>query len=431
MGLTWLGCHNPAMRIFLVSFVAVLLAVTLAAQTPGFTSLHSFTGHDGGDPVGKLVVGSDGSLYGVTFRGGSVGSANGVVFQLTPSTSGWTESTIYSFDTTLPSDYYEPSGLVIGNGGSMYVSVGGGGPGRGGAILQLAPPASPGDAWTATPVHNFPRNEGTPWGVPIVLPNGRIYGVLEGGQVYILKPPASPGGHWSESSFSAFGVAMDDTGVISRGGSLYAVTGYPNGGPPGGCGAVYQATPPVDSGATWTVTAIYTFAGAPTDGCTSYGSLAADSKGNLYGVTAYGGSGTGCKDQFTWMPGCGTVFELQPPAAPGGSWTERVLYNFTGTDGDGAYPFGGLAVSPNGTLYGTTNAGGNVPAMTAGYGTVFQLTPPGSSGGAWTENVLHRFNGTDGSVPAQALTLATGPVLYGTTLQGGVSNDGTVFMVVP
>ncbi len=202
-------------------------------------------------------------------------------------------------------------------------------------------------------------------------------------------------------------------------------------GPPGGCGAVYQMTPPVGGGTAWTVTTIYSFAGAPTDGCTSYGSLSADSKGNLYGVTAYGGSGTGCKDQFTWMPGCGTVFELQPPTAPGGSWTETVLYNFTGIDGDGAYPTGGLTLSPNGTLYGATSAGGNVPANNVGYGTVFQLISPTPSGGAWTEHVLHRFNGTDGSVPAVALTLAAGPVLYGTTFQGGTSNEGTVFMLVP
>jgi hypothetical protein len=419
------------MRLFLLSLVAALSAVILAAQTPGFTSLHSFTEHDGAEPVGKLIVGGDGSLYGATARGGSVGSANGVVFQLTPSASGWTESTIYSFDTTLPSDYYEPSGLVIGNDGSMFVSVGGGGPGRGGAILQLMPPVAPGDAWTTTAVHNFPAKEGTPWGVPIALPNGNMYGVLMGGEVYILKPPASPGGHWSENSFSAFGVALDDTGVILSGGSLYAITGYPNGGPPGGCGAVYQMTPPVGGGTAWTVTTIYSFAGAPTDGCTSYGSLSADSKGNLYGVTAYGGSGTGCKDQFTWMPGCGTVFELQPPTAPGGSWTETVLYNFTGIDGDGAYPTGGLTLSPNGALYGATSAGGNVPANNVGYGTVFQLISPTPSGGAWTEHVLHRFNGTDGSVPAVALTLAAGPVLYGTTFQGGTSNEGTVFMLVP
>ena len=43
----------------------------------------------------------------------------------------------------------------------------------------------------------------------------------------------------------------------------------------------------------------------------------------LYGTTNYGGT-TSC------YLGCGTVFSLTPPASPGGSWTEAVLYSFQG-----------------------------------------------------------------------------------------------------
>jgi len=35
-------------------------------------------------------------------------------------------------------------------------------------------------------------------------------------------------------------------------------------------------------------------------------------------------------------PGCGTVFQLTPPAAPDATWTETVLYSFSGDNGDGA-----------------------------------------------------------------------------------------------
>jgi uncharacterized repeat protein (TIGR03803 family) len=91
--------------------------------------------------------------------------------------------------------------------------------------------------------------------------------------------------------------------------------------------------------------------------------------GSLFGTTEYGGSaasGSACVS--FGASGCGTVFELKPPAAPGGAWTETVLHSFTGKDGDGAVPQANLTVGPAGVLYGTTWSGG-----TAGFGTVFSI----------------------------------------------------------
>ena len=57
---------------------------------------YMFTGgSDGGNPLGVVIQGSDGSLYGTTLYGGAYGS--GTVYQLTPSGSGWTETTIHDF----------------------------------------------------------------------------------------------------------------------------------------------------------------------------------------------------------------------------------------------------------------------------------------------------------------------------------------------
>jgi len=81
--------------------------------------------------------------------------------------------------------------------------------------------------------------------------------------------------------------------------------------------------------------------------------------GVLYGTTSGGGSA-----------GCGTVFKLAPPTAPGGTWTETILHSFTDQNGDGATPVAALALSSTGVLYGTTSAGG-----TAGKGTVFAIVP--------------------------------------------------------
>ena len=98
-----------------------------------------------------------------------------------------------------------------------------------------------------------------------------------------------------------------------------------------------------------------------------------------------------------------------------------MLHDFNDIETDGATPLDGLIQDAAGNLYGSTNHGGQ-----NNYGTVFMLTAGG------TETLLHSFLGplTDGSYPGggggKLLRDATGN-LYGTTLQGGAFNSGTVF----
>jgi hypothetical protein len=218
-------------------------------------------------------------------------------------------------------------------------------------------------------------------------------------------------------------------GVISAGGSLYGTTQFTG----LGCGAVYELSPPAMAGGAWTGTAIYNFDNG--GGCQSLAPVTVAPGGVLYGTTYNGGSGTGC-------PGigeCGTVFQLTPPAAAGGAWTETVIYSFTGLNGDGASPAAGVVLGKNGVLYGTTTYGGSAtsgchdPNTGAnGCGTVFELTPPAMPGGAWTETILHSFTGQngEGSIPGP-LTLGPTGVLYGSTLTGGTAGKGTIFAVEP
>jgi hypothetical protein len=139
---------------------------------------------------------------------------------------------------------------------------------------------------------------------------------------------------------------------------------------------------------------------------------------------------------------CGTVFQLTPPTAPGGTWAESILYSFTGSNGDGVAPVAGVVVGKSGALYGTTQWGGNAtsdsacPAsyfVVAGCGIIFELKPPSAPGGTWTETVLHSFSGQngDGATPVAALALSSTGVLYGTTSAGGTAGKGTIFAVVP
>ena len=112
--------------------------------------------------------------------------------------------------------------------------------------------------------------------------------------------------------------------------------------------------------------------------------------------------------------------------AAGSGYAERVIHHFSGPGRplDGISPSGGLVITANGTLYGTTYAGGG----DLGQGTIFRLTPGRSR---YREKVLHRFAGSDGATPYAGLTAAPGGALYGTTAFGGSAAFGTVFEFVP
>jgi uncharacterized repeat protein (TIGR03803 family) len=96
---------------------------------------------------------------------------------------------------------------------------------------------------------------------------------------------------------------------------------------------------------------------------------------------------------------------------------ETVLYNFKG-GADGAYPFAGLVRGPGGGLFGTTVEGG-----ASNHGTVFKLSTTGK------QTVLHSFKSQDGSYPDAGLLRDSAGNLYGATVEGGASNLGTVFML--
>jgi uncharacterized repeat protein (TIGR03803 family) len=171
----------------------------------------------------------------------------------------------------------------------------------------------------------------------------------------------------------------------------------------------------IPNGGSGSESALYNFSGG-TDPKSPYAGMVFDKAGNLYGTTQLGGANS-----------MGTVFEMAHN--PDGSWSESVLYSFTGS-ADGGQPSAGLIFDASGNLYGTTNFGGS-GNCNQGCGTVFKLTP---GSGGWTESVIYTFTGgSDGREPYARLLFDAAGNLYGTTLLGGNVNSvcstgcGTVF----
>ena len=173
-------------------------------------------------------------------------------------------------------------------------------------------------------------------------------------------------------------------------------------------GAVFKLTA-VRNG--YTESVLYSF-NSGSDGANPYAGLLAESTGGLYGTTAAGGRAND-----------GTVFELTPS---GPNYAERVIHEFSGTDG--ANPYAGLIADETGALYGTTESGGTCASSASGCGTVFKLTPSGSS---YVESVLHAFSGSDGANPYAGLIADKAGALFGTAFAGGAFNNGIVFKLTP
>ncbi|MGA2577839.1 MAG: choice-of-anchor tandem repeat GloVer-containing protein [Bryobacteraceae bacterium] len=470
-----------AIRRILTAEAAVLVALALVAAQGGFAqassyaTLYSFKGgSDGASPEG-VILSKSGALYGTTLYGGPTTCAGttayylcGTVFELAPAKEvPWTKTVLYSFNGASGALPSYGARLVLGENGALYGTTMAGGSGDadgtpvGGAVFELAPPANAGGTWTESVLYSFPHNyeePNTPYSGVFIGSEGALYGTTWashyntaggswGGSAFRLTPPSAPGGSWTESTLWDFWANGDSlgvdpcAGVVSVGGSLYGTTWNNIDGE--GCGQVYQLSPPTGSGGAWTGTEIYGFGGPSGDGCFSHAPLTVGPGGVLYGTTVAGGPATPCSYGPFLSSGCGTVFQLTPPAAEGGAWTEIVIYSFTGINGDGALPTAGLVLGENGVLYGTTGYGGSATSgspciyyggisETTGCGTVFSLTPPAAPGRAWTETILHSFTGEngDGGNPG-SLVMSSSGVLYGVATSGGTAGAGTIFAVKP
>lgn len=366
--------------------------------------LYSFkAGDDGRDPHAGPLVRIKETLYGTTVYGGGPCKARcfgGTVFAIT--TSG-TENVIHSFEASTHDDGKNPRAGVIDAGGTLYGTTVNGGATSCycGTVYKVTPSGA------ESVVHSFagsPDGFGPEYGLLDV--NGTLYGTTTNGGAHDNGTVFSIGASGTETILHSFRDKPDGAhpkgSLIDLNHTLYGTTA--NGGA-NEDGTVFTMTP---SG---TETVLYSFKGGKTDGRYPTQAPLLDFNGTLYGTTKYGGTYNR-----------GTVFTISASGA------ETLLHSFGGSN-DGIFPYGGLIVV-NGTLYGATSNGGSVSCGVRygdirGCGTVFSLTTAGN------EEVLHSFGSTgDGKYPYGGLIDVNG-TLYGTTTAGGTKDAGAVFSISP
>ena len=318
-----------------------------------FSVLHSFEGGtDGEGPYGGVVRDAAGNLYGTTSYGGAF--SNGTVFKLDTTRK---ETVLYSC-TGGSAGAIPLAGLILDAAGNLYGTTEAGGdlncksPVGCGTVFKVDKTGKETVLYSFTPEAD---GAGTPFAGVIRDAAGNLYGTTaDGGPFYsgtVFKLDSTgketvlyrfPGG---SSVFLPFGGVIRD-----EEGNLYGTT---QGGGYYFDGTVFKLNP------VGYETVLYNF-GSGTDGTLPVAGVIADTAGNLYGTTQYGGTSN-----------LGTVFKLDKTGK------ETVLYSFTG-GADGASPVAGLVRDAAGNLYGTAYFGGDSGSFCSGVGgcgVVFKIAP--------------------------------------------------------
>ncbi len=388
---------HPFRTLFAIAVTLIFASSVLCAQMD--QPLYSFAGGaDGGNPLSSLVMDVAGNLYGTTFVAGAYGA--GSVFELSPNgTGGWKETVLYSFtggaDGANP--YY--ADVIFDEAGNLYGTTVEGGANNLGVVFELTPTSS---GWTETVLCSFAggTDGNNPYSGLVFDREGNLYGTTYGGGAYgagtVFQLKHGSNGQWKENVIHTFDLT---TGNAPIGGLVFDCNGNLFGTTQGGgaykAGVVFELH---NSGKdTWTPKVIHNFTGGKDGGAPYAERLIFDKEGRLYGTTLAGGvnnagvvfrlfqSTTGWKEQVLYefnlavestpysgvildakgnlygtcangnmTTTVGSVFKLTPAA--GGRYTETDLFLFIGKDGQ--FPESALLRDKAGNLYGTTLQGG-------------------------------------------------------------------------
>ncbi len=384
---------------------------TVFKMTPAgvLTTLVEFTGNGatdkGRNPQAGLVQGSDGSFYGTTSQGGAIGF--GTIFKMTPA-GVLTTLVEFTGNGATNKGRNPQAGLVQGSDGSFYGTTQSGSAGGVGTVFKMTP------AGVLTTLVVFTgdgaSNRGSqPQAGLVQGSDGRFYGTTIFGGVNgvgtVFK--MTPAGvlttlvEFTGSGTSSKGSSPAADLVLGSDGSFYGTTFR---GGANNAGTVFKMTP----AGVLTTLVEFTGNGASNNGSSPLAGLVQGSDGTFYGTTLEGGSNSG------------TVFKMTPD----GVLTTLVVFSGNGASNKGAHPRAGLVQGSDGDFYGTTSEGG-----AASFGTVFKMTPDG----VLTTLVEFTGNGASnkGSYSYAGLVQGSDGSFYGTTSEGGTAGFGTVFKMTP
>ncbi len=356
-----------------------------------FSGLNGITNADGAYPM-QLSAGPNGTFYGVTDSGGKYGQ--GTIFQVFP----WGDiTTVASFPFQAHDNQHDAVPVTYDpNNGNIYGVTMVNGQYGNGTIYQVSPTG------VFSVIHSFTGNDGAyPVASVIVGANGDLYGATAlGGSGYGVLYDYSLAKnsitdlyyfHGNPDGANAESPLLEDVA-----GNLYGTTSFIGAH---NSGTLWEYSPSDNN-----FTVLHAFGASTTDGTVPKGRLIFGPDGNIYGVTALGGSGS-----------AGTIYSYNPNTT-----NYSIAYTFGSQLLDTSEPEEGLSVGPGNALYGTGQIGG-----LGGYGTVFRFDP--SSG---VLDNIHSFNGTDASLSRSGVLIGPDHNLYGTGFSGG-TGFGTIFRVGP
>lgn len=295
--------------------------------------------------------------------------------------------------------------LTEGQDGRLYGSTTAGGFFGKGSVYVI-------DAGIPTTLHEFDGSDGeSPKGTLFAGSDGALYGTTSKGGDLTCRAPEGCGTVFRIAPDGTFATLVrfdgsngaDPEGGLVEGadGVLFGTT-LTGGTTPGGetaAGTVFRIS------ATGALTTVVTFDGA--NGAFPIGTLTRAADGSLYGATRQGGPA-----------GFGTVFRLTPDGVL------STVVSFSGANG--ANPSDSPILASDGNLYGTTQLGGGMTCGRAQLcGTIYRITPDMLE--ADRLHTLVSFSDANGALPTGALRQLSDGDIYGTTMEGGAANAGTVF----
>jgi uncharacterized repeat protein (TIGR03803 family) len=328
------------------------------------TTLHSFSGADGIAPYGSLVLATNGLFYGTTNVGGSNcvnGGGCGTVFQISPA---GVLTTLYSFcaQSGCADGQYPVGPLIQGSDGNIYGTTHAGGSYAAcnvdgcGTVFKMTL------SGTLTTLHTFAVTDGEyPYGGVISGPNGVYYGTAAAGGTGLsgtVFEMTSKGAFSTLHNFDGTDGADPYAILLGSDGNLYGTTEA--GGANGEQGTVFELTPG------GTLTTLHSFDGF--DGKNIYSGLVQGTNGILYGTTYFGGTyndGT----VFSLSMGLSPFVETLPSAGRvgatirilGNDLTGASSVTFNGTEANFKVASANLIVAtvPSGATTGTLQVSGS------------------------------------------------------------------------